>query len=263
MTPWVVPSFLAGLSEHVGTSANAAHYAQMVYDLGTKRRLFEACRDVTKQCLDTTKETKALLDEAEKRVFSITRSYLSGKFRTLEQGMKDEVDRLGSLQEKVKGGKLSGVPTGFADLNSITFGWQPGNSIILAGRPGHGKTALALNLGRASAMAGEPCAFFSLEMTEGQLVQRLLSGHGHISGDSMRSGNIQAEEWHSIYDAMNDMMELPLWIMAGQFNIMDIKSSCRRLRAQDREIEPGDYRLPGPHQTYCGRGGPSMKKFPK
>ncbi len=156
------PVFLAALSEHVGTAANAAYYAKLVHEKSVLRRLLACCQNITQACLSPVEDVEAFLDKAEADIFKVAESKIRFGFQPLSSLVETEVATLEAIWHRDQG-RITGVPSGFPDLDSLTAGFQPGDLIIIAARPSMGKTALALNIAfNAAYQAQVPLAFFSL-----------------------------------------------------------------------------------------------------
>ena len=154
------PVFLAALSEHVGTAANAAYYARLVHEKAVLRRLLECSQNIAQACLAPVEDVEEFLDRAESEIFRVAESKIRFGFQPLGSLVEEEVATLEAIWQKEKG-RITGVPSGFPDLDQLTAGFQQGDLIIIAARPSMGKTALALNIAfNAAYTGGVPVAFF-------------------------------------------------------------------------------------------------------
>jgi len=173
-----------------------------------------------------------LLDEAEQGLFNITQQNLSRGYESMGSLAAKALKQLEEMAEKEEG--LTGVPTGFTELDRLTSGWQPSDMIIVAARPGMGKTSYTLALARNAAVDfKKPVAIFSLEMSNLQLVQRLISMEAEISGSKLRSGQLEDYEWQQLQSAIEKMSEVPIFIDdTPGINIFELRAKCRRLKMQ-------------------------------
>jgi replicative DNA helicase len=223
------PLFLAGLSEQVGFATNAEHYAKIVRDKATVRRLLEASQTIAQACLAPVEDTEALLNAAETSIMGVTMTKQI-QAQSLAELVPVEEARLESIYNHR--GELTGVPSGFVDLDRHTGGFQPSDLIIIAARPSMGKTALALNIAQNAAGAyGVPSAFFSLEMSKEQLTQRLISSTAQVDHSQMKRGLIRGVEWSRIKVACGDLISTPIYICdKAAMTPGEIRAQARRLR---------------------------------
>jgi len=229
------PVFLAELSEHVGTAANAVYYARLVHEKAVLRRLLECSQNIAQACLAPVEDVEEFLDNAENQVFKVAESKIRAGFQPLGRLVEQEVATLEAIWHREQG-RITGVPSGFTDMDEKTAGFQRGDLIIIAARPSMGKTALALNLAfHAAYEAQVPVAFFSLEMSKEQLVRRLLSSVGKIDASNLRRAFLTNEEWLVLQDAASFLMDCPIYIddtpAAG---VLEVRSKARRLRAEGK-----------------------------
>ena len=170
--------------------------------------------------------------DAEKGLFDITQNNMSRGVETMSSVTAKFRQQLEELKDKEDG--LTGVPTGFLNLDRLTSGWQPSDLVILAARPGMGKTSFVLALAKNAAMDfNKGVAIFSLEMSDIQLVQRLVTLEAEISGQKMRKGNLEEYEWQQLYTAIEQMADIPIFIDdTPGINIFELRAKCRRLKAQ-------------------------------
>ena len=222
------PVFLAGLSEHVGTAANAGYYAKMVQGKARLRRLLTTSQEIAGACLGVVDDVEAFEDRAEASLL-MSRRDLGFNIQPLSELVPKEVARLEELTE----GRPLGLATGFYDMDALTGGFQDGDLIIIAARPSMGKTALALNIAEYAGKHGSPGAFFSLEMSKEQLVRRLFAGAGRLDAAKMRTGGLDQGEWAKLFEASNTLADLPIFIDdQPALTPMQIKSRARRLKSK-------------------------------
>uniref|UniRef100_A0A7C3Z147 Replicative DNA helicase n=1 Tax=Desulfobacca acetoxidans TaxID=60893 RepID=A0A7C3Z147_9BACT len=229
------PVFLAALSEHVGTAANALYYARLVHEKAVLRRLLECAQNIAQSCLAPVEDVEEFLDRAEAEIFRVAESKIRFGFQPLGTLVEQEVATLESIWHRDRG-RITGVPSGFRDLDTLTAGFQPGDLIIIAARPSMGKTALALNIAFNAAYQEQvPVAFFSLEMSKEQLVRRLLSTVGEIDAAHLRRAFLTDAEWQKLQDAASFLMDCPIYIDdSPAATVLEVRSKARRLRAEDK-----------------------------
>ncbi|MDY0275256.1 MAG: replicative DNA helicase [Desulfomicrobium sp.] len=224
--------YLASLTDSVAASANALYHAQIVRDKSVRRQLIQTSSEILTDCFETAQDTEALLDQAEQQIFSIAES--KGKPAFISS--KDLVNRVFEQLElrAGQGEMVTGVSTGYTDLDRMTAGLQKSDLIILAARPSMGKTALALNMGMRSAiMHNVPVAIFSLEMSMDQLMMRLLGCHGRVDLSRLRSGYLNDEDWARLYQAAEELSQAPIFIDdTPSLSTMEIRARSRRLKAE-------------------------------
>ncbi len=225
-------SFLTSLVESVPTSAHVENYAKIVKNNATKRNLIGSASRVVELAFDEGKNVAEVLDEAEQAIFSLSQQNLDQHFTPIKDALADSFDRLDELH-KTAGG-LRGVPTGFPDIDDTLAGLQKGNLIILAARPGMGKTALALNIAQNVAVKNNlPIGFFSLEMSKEELIDRLLVAQGDIDAWRLKTGRLSEDDFTKLSDAMGELAEAPLYIDdTPAMSILEMRTKARRLKVE-------------------------------
>jgi replicative DNA helicase len=226
--------YLNSLAQNTPSAANIRRYAEIVRERAVLRRLISVGEEVASAALNPQgREAKQILDEAETKVFQIAEQGARdrGGFQKLEPLLTKVVERIQELFERGGGGDVTGVPSGFHDLDSKTAGFQEGDLIIIAGRPSMGKTALALNIGQHVAIdMGMPVAVFSMEMGAEQLAMRLLGSVGRIDAQRLRTGRLTDEDWPRLTEAMVRMHAAPLHIdETPALSSLDLRARARRL----------------------------------
>jgi replicative DNA helicase len=223
---------LAGL---VPATANAAHYARIVKEMATLRGLIEAGSEVARLGWERPGETTDLVDRAEQIVFELAQQRVTGDFSHIETLLKESFERITALYEA--GAEITGVPSGFRDLDRITSGFQPGNLIIIAARPSMGKSALGLCMAANLAVRHElPTALFTLEMSKAEVTQRLLCSEAKVESQRLRSGRLAQDDWPRLVAAGDKLMKAPIYVDdTGSITMMELRSKARRLKAR----EPG------------------------
>ena len=224
-------AYLNSLMDTVQTAASAAYYAKIVREKSVLRSLIHAGTQITQLGYEAEEDVDAALDQSEQMVYQIGERQMSGDFVPVNRLMKDAFDHIDRLFHMR--GDRTGLTAGFRDVDAMTTGFQPGNFIIIAARPGMGKTSFALNMAVAAAReSGEPIAFFSLEMSNNELVQRLICSEARLSMHDMRRGNIKAHQWEDISRAMGTLNELPIYLDdSGGLSVTEVRSRCRRLKS--------------------------------
>lgn len=229
-------SYLAKLSNSVSTSANIVNYANLIQKKATLRRLQAASSEIMDLSYQEDREIEDLLDEVERKVFSVSRKYLKNSFLAIDNLLAEAFERIDELHKR--SGKLRGITTGFHDLDNLLAGLQKSDLIILAARPSVGKTSLALDIARQAAIKNkEGVGIFSLEMSKEQLVDRMLCAQANINLWKMRTGNLSDKEgdndFTKISEAMGQLSEAPIYIDdSPTLSIMEIRAKCRRLQME-------------------------------
>lgn len=224
-------SYLSSLMDTVQTAASAAYYAKIVREKAVLRGLIHAGTRITQLGYENEEDVDGALDQSEQLVYDIGQRQMQGEFTAVGRLLKKAFE---SIDQRFHNrGGLTGLTSGFHDVDEMTAGFQPGNFIILAARPGMGKTSFALNMAVSAARAETaPIAFFSLEMSNDELVQRLICAEAEISMHDMQRGNIKPHQWEKISDAMGVLNELPIYLDdSGGLSVSEIRSRCRRLKS--------------------------------
>lgn len=227
-------AYLNALAQNTPSAANIRRYAEIVRERAVLRRLVSVGEEVAAAALNPQgRDAKQLLDEAEAKVFHIAEQGARdrGGFVKLEPLLTRVVQRIQELFERASPSDVTGVPSGFTDLDAKTAGFQEGDLIIIAGRPSMGKTALALNIGQHVAIdLGMPVAVFSMEMAAEQLAMRLLGSVGRIDAHRLRTGRLTDEDWPKLSEAMERMHTAPLHIdETPALNALELRARARRL----------------------------------
>ena len=225
---------LVELTNIVTTAAHAANYAEIIAKKAALRRLLRAASDITELGFDETQDVDVILDEAEQRLFNVSKNFIKQSFVSISTVLGAAFDRLDELHKS--GGAIRGVPTGFAGLDNLLSGLQPSDLVILAARPSVGKTSLALDIIRSVAMkVKKPVGFFSLEMSKEQLVDRLISAEANVDLWKLRNGRLSdaTDDFPRIGDALGKLAEAPIFIDDSPIaTIMSIRTKARRLQSE-------------------------------
>jgi len=226
--------YLADLLDKVVTTANLEHYTEILRQKALMRALINGGRRISELGYETDKELKDVLDRAEEIVFEISRQETVEDFHLLSDFLREHFDELEELHHDPSQQTISGLSTGFPKLDEMTSGFQDGQLIVVAGRPGTGKTSFALSLVRNIALKEEAgVGLFSLEMTKEQLLERLLCGEGRVNLHQLRGGFVPTSKWRDIATAAGKLQESTIVIddMPGNA-ILDVKAKARRMKAE-------------------------------
>jgi replicative DNA helicase len=225
-------AYLTKLIESVPTATHIGHYAQIVKEKKILRDLINASGDISEKAFSSGEDLGEMLDDVEKRIFSISQKSIPQKFTSISEGLKSAAERIEKLGSK--DGGLRGVPTGFQELDNILSGFQQSDLVILGARPSLGKTSLALDIVRHVAVnAKKPVGVFSLEMSKEQVVDRLISAQAGVPLWGLRTGRLEEEEKETLSDALDVLSQTPIFIDdTPSPNILQMKSMARRLQAE-------------------------------
>jgi len=228
--------YIAYLVDAVPTSANVEYHARIVKEKALQRRLIETCTALITEAYEGRSTAADLLDDAEQRVFQVSQQRGMQGFTRIKELMWPTMERIEALQ---RGGKtITGVPSGFTDLDEMTSGFQNADLVIVAARPSMGKTSLVLNIAQHAAIEKHtPVALFSLEMSKEALVQRMLTSEARVDAQRLRKGMLRDDDFTRMARAAGTLSAAPIWIddTAG-ISLLEIRSKARRLRA-DAKIE--------------------------
>ncbi|NBS20480.1 MAG: replicative DNA helicase [Betaproteobacteria bacterium] len=229
--------YLNRLAQDTPSAANIRRYAEIVRDRAILRRLIAVADDIANQALNPQgRDTRSLLDEAESKIFSINEEGARGRsgFQALPDLLSQVVDRIGQLYDQSNHSGVTGVPTGFTDLDKMTSGFQAGDLVIVAGRPSMGKTALALNIGEHVAVDQcLPVAVFSMEMGATQLAMRMVCSVGRLDQQRVRTGQLVDDDWPRLTGAIQKMQDSQLYIdETPSLNALELRSRARKLSRQ-------------------------------
>ncbi|WP_124949854.1 replicative DNA helicase [Sulfuriferula thiophila] len=229
--------YLVALAQNTPSAANIRRYAEIVRDRGIMRKLVEVGTDITESAYSPAgRSASDLLDQAESKVFDIAEAGAKGKqgFLEIKPLLTQVVERIDELFSRDNQSDITGIPTGFADLDAKTAGLQPGDLIIVAGRPSMGKTAFSINMGENVAIdSGLPVAIFSMEMGGAQLVMRMLGSIGRLDQHKIRTGRLQDDDWQKLTYAVGKLNEAPIFIdETPALNSLELRARARRLHRQ-------------------------------
>jgi replicative DNA helicase len=230
-------TYLNALAQNTPSAANIRRYAEIVRDRGILRKLITVSDEIAGQAFNPQgKEVKQMLDEAESKIFAIAEEGARGAqgFQAIQPLLTQVVERIDELYNRDSSSDITGVPTGFADLDRMTSGLQPGDLIIVAGRPSMGKTAFSLNIGENVAIeSGLPVAVFSMEMGGAQLAMRMLGSVGKLDQHRLRTGRLNDEDWPRLTHAIQKMNDAQLYIdETPALSVIELRARSRRLSRQ-------------------------------
>lgn len=226
-------AYLASLNDFVPTAANISYYARIVREKSILRYLINAATDIATKGFEGQGNVEELLDSAEKAIFDITEQRIKSSFVKVGDMMKDSIKMVEKLFERKT--MITGVPTGFKDLDSKTAGLQPGDLIIVAARPGMGKTAFSLNIASHAAFAGHGVAIFSLEMAREQLALRLLCSEARVDNSKVRTGYLSDRDFPKLATAAGKLHDALIYIDdTPAISVLELRAKARRM-ARDRD----------------------------
>ncbi|HYD33189.1 MAG TPA: DnaB-like helicase C-terminal domain-containing protein, partial [Methylophilaceae bacterium] len=230
-------SYLGALAQNTPTAANIRRYAEIVRERAVMRKLVEVGSSIAESAYSPQgRDAQQLLDEAEARIFQIAEGgkRSSEGFVDIKVLLPQVADRIDQLFQRDNPSDVTGVPSGFADLDSMTSGLQPGDLIIVAGRPSMGKTAFSLNMAENVALdTGLPVAVFSMEMAATQLAMRMIGSVGRLDQHRMRTGRLEDEDWVRLTTALGRLNDAPIFIDEGAgLTSFDLRARARRLHRQ-------------------------------
>lgn len=229
-------AYISALTSEIPSTANAAEYAKIIAEEAALRRLIQASEEIREGCFDRKDTSDNIMDEAEKKIFAIAESGQKRDYTSIKDVMFADVDIIS--KRSMENGSLTGVPTGFRDLDNKLGGLQKSDLIIIAARPGMGKTAFALNVAmNAAEKGGAHVLVFSMEMSKEQLGQRLISMRANVDMEDISKGNVQGDRWHEIIMASETIGQCDINIDdTPNPSVYEIRNKCRRMKA-DRGLD--------------------------
>lgn len=224
--------YITSLTSKVNSSANIEYHARLIIEMAIKRALIRISSEIQKDAYDDSTDVFELLDKTEQSLFDVSETNIRKNFDSMRSLMNNAIKEL-EIKKNQKDG-LTGIPSGFTALDRITSGWQKSDLIIIAARPGMGKTALVVSALRNAAVDfNRPCAIFSLEMSSIQLVNRLISAEAELEGDKIKKGNLEDYEWEQLVYKTAKLTEAPIFIDdTPALTILELRAKARRLVAQ-------------------------------
>jgi replicative DNA helicase len=236
------PGYIAGLTNVTPSSANVEYYARIVQETSVRRNLIKLSSELNAKARDESTESGLVLDEAQARIFDITQNRQSVSYKSVKELLPETIQTIERLFKNKNA--FTGVPSGLADLDSMTSGFQDSELIIIGARPSVGKTALALSMASyISVKERIPCAFFSLEMADMAIMQRLISSEARIASNKIRTGLIKPSDFSALMEAAGRIYEAPLYIIdMPNMKLLELRTMVRRLKAEkDIKIAFIDY----------------------
>lgn len=226
------PGYIARLTNKVASAAHVEYHARIISEKHILRSLIEVSSDVIKNAYDETKDVFNVLSEAESGLFKIAEGNLKKSYQNVNELVHQAMEEIEKASENKDG--VSGVPSGFTDLDRLTSGWQKSDMIVLAARPGMGKTAFVLSMARNTAVQfGQGVAVFSLEMSSVQLVKRFMAMETGISSEKIRKGFSDAGDWQKLNEGVKALTEAPIFIDdTPALSIFELRAKCRRMKMQ-------------------------------
>jgi replicative DNA helicase len=227
--------YITSLTNRVASAANIEFHARIVAQKFIQRELIRIATEIQRESFEESSDAFELLDSAERKLFEVSQGNIKRDYKQMNYVIKEAIREIESMKDKEGG--LTGIPSGFTRLDRITSGFQKSDLVILAARPGMGKTAMVLSMARnASLLAEKPraIAIFSLEMSSKQLVTRMISGEAEITGEKLKKGQLAEHEWQQLNTKIARMNEAPIFIDdTPALSIFELRSKCRRLKEQN------------------------------
>lgn len=226
------PALLAELIDAVPSAANILHYTKLVKEKSILRQLISASTEIINRCYDDQGNIDEFVDQAEQIIFKVGESRIQSGFVHIQDLMKSSFEQIESLYDRKE--NITGVPSGFRDLDGLTAGFQRSDLIIVAGRPSMGKTSFALNVAMNAAIdTGTPTGVFSLEMSKEQISLRILCSKAKVNLKSLRTGFLSSEDWTRLTLAVGNISDAPLYIDdTPAINTLEIRAKARRLKKE-------------------------------
>lgn len=225
-------SYLATLINTVPTAANVPYYSKIVHEKAVLRKLISVASEIIQGGYEETANLEEFLDTAERSIFDISNRRYKEGFTPIRDIVKSSFKVIEHLYEKKE--TITGVASGFDEIDKLTSGWQHSDLIVIAGRPSMGKTSLVLNMAQHSATVAKiPTAYFSLEMSKEQLVMRMLTSTAKVDSSRLRSGRLNESDWPKLTKAAGQLSEAPIFIDdSASISVLEIRAKCRRLKVE-------------------------------
>ena len=228
--------YLSEVIDSVITAANIDYYIDIVRDKALRRKLIDVTNTINSDAYNEEEETNSLIDNAEERIFTVTKSRRGGDIKTIGEILNNTRDQLEKLAKNQA--EITGLASGFYELDKITSGFQANELIIVAGRPAMGKTAIALNLAVNGAInCKKPVVIFNMEMSAEQLALRMIAAYGGIHQGKLRTGRLEHNDWKKVNEAMSQLGDTELYIEdTPGMTVSEIRAKCRQLAAREKGI---------------------------
>lgn len=223
--------YITQLTNRVASSANIEFHARILLQKFVQRELIRVSSETIKDAFEDGTDVFELLDQAEQQLFDISEHNFRRESLDMRSLVRESIQEIEAAKNSE--GNLRGVPSGFTDLDRITAGWQKSDLVVIAARPGMGKTAFALTMARNAAMAQKPVAIFSLEMSAVQLTTRLISSETEITSNKLKKGQLEDHEWEQLNTRVKALIEAPIFIDdTPALSVFELRAKCRRLKEQ-------------------------------
>jgi replicative DNA helicase len=225
-------AYIMELTSKVNSAANIEYHARIIAEAYIKRELIKTSFEISQSAYEDTSDAFDLLDKIESTVFQISQENIKKNYVTVSKGIKQSLDDMDAKKDRADG--LTGVASGFSDLDKLTLGWQRQELIIIAARPACGKSSMvACAVRNAAVDFGKPVALFSLEMSTKQITDRLISSECEIELSKIRKGNLSTEEWETLHHRIKRLDAAPIFIDdSPSISILELRAKCRRLKSQ-------------------------------
>ncbi len=236
------PYYITQLTNRVSSAANIEYHARIIVEQSIKRELIKISSEIQKEAYEDTTDVFKLLDRMEQSLFQVSEANIRKEYDNMKNLMPQALDEIEARKNHKEG--LTGIPSGFTSLDRVTSGWQKSDLVIIAARPGMGKTAFVVSALRNAAVDHEhPVAIFSLEMSSIQLVNRLISGEAELESEKIKKGNLAGHEWAQLTDKTARLAKAPIFIDdTPALSILELRAKCRRLKQQhDIQLVVIDY----------------------
>ena len=253
------PGYIASLTSMTPSAANVEYYARIIQEMSTRRSLIRLSSEVSSLAFDDTSETGAILDQIQAKIFEITQNRRTASYHSIKELIPDTITVIEQLSNNPNA--FTGIPSGLTDLDAMTSGFQNSEFIVIGARPSVGKTALALSFTSYIAIDRKiPAAFFSLEMSERALMNRIISSEAMVPGERIRTGRLRSSDLNDLMDAAGRIYEAPLYIVdMPNMKLLELRTMARRL-----VLERGEDHLCGlyhPHNPRKRRASPVGTNF--
>lgn len=223
--------YITQLTNRVASSANIEFHARILLQKHVQRELIRVSSETIKDAFEDSTDVFELLDQAEQQLFDISENNFRRESYDMKSLVRDSIAEIEAAKNSE--GSLRGIPSGFTDLDRLTAGWQKSDLVVIAARPGMGKTAFALTMARNAAMAKKPVAVFSLEMSAVQLTTRLISSEAEITSNKLKKGDLAEHEWEQLNTRVKALIEAPIFIDdTPALSVFELRAKCRRLKEQ-------------------------------
>lgn len=224
--------YLSSLVNMIPTAANIKYHSKIVRERALLRGLLRSANEIASRVYEDNFEAEELVDYAEKSIFDVSDKRIKASFVTLKEVIKSSFEMIEHLYDKKE--VITGIPSGFRDLDDLTTGFQKGDLVVVGGRPSMGKTALALNIAQYVGLeVKEPVAIFSLEMAKEQLAFRMLCSEAMVNSNSIRKGFIKKEDWHKLTSAASNLTGAPIFIDdSSAITVLELRAKARRLKME-------------------------------